>query len=182
MEVIKTLDAKRVLEVLSAGGVMIYPTDTIYGLGCDATNKSAVEKIRLLKKRDVKPFSVIAPSKKWILENAECRREWLDVLPGPYTLVVNLRKICVAGNVNSGLGTLGVRIPDSGIKEIVKTFGKPVVTTSVNLSGEKFMSDIKDIPKEFYSKVNLLVYIGSKKGKPSTVYDYTKGSLEIVSR
>ena len=69
--------------------IYVYPTDTIYGIGCDATNDKLVLKIRSIKKRDEKPFSIIAPSKDWIKNNFEIiHPEYLDKLPGPYTLVM----------------------------------------------------------------------------------------------
>src|SRR3989338_11151340 len=85
--------------------VFIYPTDTIYGLGCNALNKEAVEKIRSIKQRKTNPFSVIVPSKERIDENCivnENAKDWIKRLPGPYTLILNAKKECVAKNVAPG--------------------------------------------------------------------------------
>ena len=75
--------------------VFIYPTDTIYGLGCNASNKEAVEKIRAIKERKSNPFSVVVPSKEWIDENCiinENAKDWIKRLPGPYTLILKTKK------------------------------------------------------------------------------------------
>ena len=77
---------------IKSGKIFIYPTDTIYGLGCDATNAEAVKKIREIKERTKSPFSVIAPSKKWIKENCEItKKRALWKLPGKYTIIFKLK-------------------------------------------------------------------------------------------
>ena len=83
-----------VIESILEGSVFIYPTDTIYGIGCNATNSDSVKKIRKLKGRLSNPFSVIAPSVEWIKENcvvAKDGEEWLKKLRGPYTLIFKLK-------------------------------------------------------------------------------------------
>jgi len=147
--------------------VFIYPTDTIYGIGCDASKSRLVKRIRRIKKRDKKPFSVIAPSKKWILENCKADRKLLKKLPGPYTLIFKLKKKAVAKEVNLG-DSIGVRIPKHWISKVVKKLGFPIVTTSVNITGKKPMTSLKEFEK---LKVDLILYEGVKKGKPSTVID-----------
>jgi len=146
--------------------VFIYPTDTIYGIGCDARKGKLVKRIRRIKERDKKPFSVIAPSKKWILDNCKADRKLLKKLPGPYTLIFDLKKEAVAKEVSSG--SLGVRIPRHWISSIVKKLGFPIVTTSVNITGKKPMNNLEDFKK---LKVDFILYEGVKKGKPSTVID-----------
>ncbi len=121
------------------GKIFIYPTDTIYGLGCNALVDNTVVRIRELKRREKKPFSVIVPSKEWIHENCMINgqgEELLAMLPGAYTLIVRLRKMdCVSSTVALGRDTLGVRIPDHWISSVIKELGVPFVTTSVNISG-----------------------------------------------
>lgn len=87
------LERVKFFRLIRQGAVFIHPTDTIYGIGCDATNGQAVQRIRDIKQRAAMPFSVIAPSKKWIYDNCEVSLEgekWLDRLPCPYTLVFGL--------------------------------------------------------------------------------------------
>ena len=156
--------------------IFIYPTDTIYGIGCDATNKEAVEKIRAAKQRKENSFSVIAPSKEWIDENFvvnENAKDWVKRLPGPYTLVLKIKNQCVAENVAPGLDTLGIRIPDHWFSNFVAEIDIPVVTTSVNKSGSDPMTSLDDLDAEIKSKVDFIVYEGEKKGKPSRIIDLT---------
>lgn len=172
----------KLIEQIKRGAVFIYPTDTIYGIGCDATNDSSVRKIRELKERDTKPFSVIAPSIDWIKENCglnDKAKAWLLKLPGPYTLILNLKNPnAVCAQTNMGLKTLGVRIPDHWISSVVADVGKPVITTSVNLAGKPPATRREQI-EQF--AVDFIIFEGDKQGKPSTVIDLTKGE-EVIRR
>jgi len=164
--------------------VFIYPTDTIYGIGCNAANKEAVEKIRNIKQRKDSPFSVIVPSKEWIEENCivnKNAREWVKRLPGPYTLVLKTKKECVAENVAPGLNTIGIRIPDHWFSNFVNEIDIPVVSTSVNKSNQDFMTSLDDLDNDIKSKVDFIVYEGVKKGKPSRIIDLTD-DVKVVER
>lgn len=170
-------------KALNSNKVVIYPTDTIYGIGCNATNSKSVKKVRLIKKRDSKPFSIIAPSKEWILKNCEVKKEWLKVLPGPYTLILNLKNnSCISKSVNDSKKTLGVRIPDHWIKDIVKSLNFPIVSTSANTSGKKPMTSLKDLEPNILSKVDFIFFEGEKSGSPSTIIDYTSGEKKVIKR
>tara|TARA_Y100000310_G_C20348466_1_gene653158 strand:- start:172 stop:693 length:522 start_codon:yes stop_codon:yes gene_type:complete len=149
-------------EEILQGKVFVYPTDTIYGIGCDATNFEAVEKIRELKKREDNPFSVMVPSKEWVRLN--CVAKFLDKLPGPYTLILEKRKDCVAENVSFS-NTLGVRIPSNWFAKIVEKLNIPIVSTSVNLTGEEPMKDLEDLKLE----VDFVIYDGKLEGKASEI-------------
>ena len=150
---------EKILIKIKEGAVFIYPTDTIYGIGCDATNFNAVKRIREIKDRYEKPFSVIAPSKEWIVKNCESKN--LDKLLGPYTLILKLKnKECVASNVC--LDTIGVRIPNHWFNLDI-----PIITTSVNKAGEKNMTCLKDLDKGV--EVDFIIYEGEKKGKSSEI-------------
>lgn len=164
--------------------VFVYPTDTIYGIGCNALNKEAVERIRRIKQRGSNPFSVIAPSKEWIDENCEVNedaKEWVKRLPGPYTLILKTRKECVAENVAPGLNTLGVRIPDHWFSDFVKEANVPIVSTSVNKSRTDFMTSLDDLDEEIKSKVDFIVYEGHITRKPSKIIDLTDDG-KVVER
>jgi len=165
-----------VIEEILAGKIFIYPTDTIYGLGCDATNESAVSIIRGIKQRKEKPLSIIAPSKKWILENCELADlKALEKLPGPYTIILNLKnEEAVAPNVNPDNKTIGVRIPANWFTKIVEKAGVPFVTTSVNISGEKNMEKIEDISPSITEKIDYIIYEGEIKGSSSKKIGLTK--------
>ena len=127
------LKRQEILQHILEGSLFVYPTDTIYGMGCDATNAEAVKRVRQAKPRLSSAYSVIAPSIEWIKENCEISKEaekWLKELPGPITLILNLKnKDCIAKEVNSGKDTLGVRIPNHWISDVV--FGWFVITSAM---------------------------------------------------
>lgn len=154
---------------IKSGRVFIYPTDTVYGLGCDATNSDSVNKIKEMKGRDAdKPLSIIAPSIDWIKENCEINYDLEKYLPGPYTLILKKKDPSFLINVASG-DTLGVRIPDSEFCDRVREVGVPFVTTSVNLSGESPAVSVEEISLEIIEGVDEIVDSGKLNGNPSTL-------------
>ncbi len=172
----QSLDRKEeIISAIKSGMIFIYPTDTIYGMGCDATNSDAVKKLREIKNRESKPFSVIAPNKEWIIKNyALPKSDCLDILPGPFTLIFNKGELSeVAPNVFFG-ALPGVRMPNNWFTEIIKEVGIPFVTTSVNITGQKNMETLEDVPKDFLENVDYVIYEGPNHGKQSTRIDLTK--------
>lgn len=172
------------IERIRKGDVIIYPTDTIYGVGCNALNEGSVRRIRELKRREEKPFSVIVPDKGWIRKNCRLREHenFLKMLPGPYTFVFELKDYGVVDyEVNRGSGTLGIRIPDHWISRAVSEAGVPFVTTSVNISQEQELRDIRTLEKGFVGGVDYVVNAGILAGKGSTVYDLS-GKKVIILR
>jgi L-threonylcarbamoyladenylate synthase len=164
--------------------IFIYPTDTIYGIGCDATNKELVARVRDIKQRPDTPFSVIVPSKKWIFDNCVINAEaktWIEKLPGHYTLILKPKGNVVAGNVAS-TDSLGIRIPDNWFSKIVAKLGKPIITTSVNLSGNNFMTSLEDLDCQIKSKIDFIIYEGKKEGRPSTIVDLTEDKIKLIKR
>jgi len=182
-EFLEKINEKGFIEKLSKS-IFIYPTDTIYGIGCNALNEKAVQRIRDIKLRESKPFSVIAPSKQWIHDNCIINsqiKEQLKKLPGSYTLIMKLKnKKVVAHSVNMNLDTLGIRIPDHWLRDVVAKLKFPVVTTSVNLSNQQHMISLKNLNLDIKQKVDFIVYEGQKNGKPSTVINCT--TLEIIRK
>ena len=180
------LGKARYFRLVSQGAVFIHPTDTIYGIGCDATNEAAVLRIRAAKQRTGMAFSVIAPSKRWIFENCDVAIEgekWLDRLPGPYTLIFRLKKVsAVAAAVNLKGATLGVRIPRHWVSEVVAELGFPVVSTSSNITGEPYMTTLDDLDERVSQKVDFIIYEGEKRGRPSTVVKLFEKEVEVVER
>lgn len=173
-----------ILEVIKNGTVFIHPTDTIYGIGCNALDEECVDKIREIKGRPEAPFSVIVPSKDWIRKNCVVNKEaekWLEKLPGPYTLILKARDN-IAKNVAPGLDTLGVRIPDHWFSKIVEELNIPVVTTSANRVGEDFMTSLENIDDDIKMGVEFIVYEGEKHGRPSKIVDLTKEEIKVKER
>ena len=176
------LEKSSIIDAILRGAVFIHPTDTIYGIGCNAQLSSAVKKVRKLKARATNPFSVIAPSLEWIHENCivtEDAEEWLEKLPGPYTLILKLKNNCVAKSVNSGLSTLGVRIPNHWIRKLATEAEVPVVTTSVNRANEEYMTSLEDLDSSIKGGIDFMIYEGRKEGKPSRIIDLTKDARVI---
>ncbi|MBN1543936.1 threonylcarbamoyl-AMP synthase [Candidatus Woesearchaeota archaeon] len=174
------------VENISFGAVFIYPTDTLYGIGCDARNNSLVQRVRRIKNSYGFPLSVIVPSKDWIRENLKVEKrheEWLAKLPGPYTLIFEKKiKDCVADDVNPVSNTLGVRIPKNWFADVVKKVGFPIITTSLNVHGQKPHSSIADIPDNLKMMVDFAIGDGEIVGKASTLVDLTKTPPKIVER
>jgi L-threonylcarbamoyladenylate synthase len=166
---IDKIKEEEILKEIKKGKIFIYPTDTIYGIGCDATNLKSVERIKRIKKRDKdKPLSVIASSLEWIKENLVFDSKLTKYLPGPYTLILKKKNKNFLKHVSS-TGFLGVRIPDNKITRIIQASGVPFITTSVNLSGEKPVESISEIKQEIMDKVDLIINTGKLSGRPSTL-------------
>ncbi|MEK6936101.1 MAG: L-threonylcarbamoyladenylate synthase [Nanoarchaeota archaeon] len=158
------------IEDIKNGAIFIYPTDTIYGLGSDATNKDSVKLIKDLKYRDKdKPLSVIAPSINWIKKNCIVTDDIIKkYLPGPYTLILKKKNPNFLKHVASG-DTLGIRIPDSEFTKLVEKAGIPFITTSVNFVGEPFAIQVSDIDKKILDAVDIIIGVGKLDGRPSTL-------------
>lgn len=158
-----------IVDQIIKGKIFIYPTDTIYGLGCNALNKRSVNKIKKLKQRDKnKPLSIIAPSKKWIKENCITNINLDKYLPGPYTLILKKKNPDFLSHISKS-ETIGIRIPKSEFTKHIKKANTPFITTSVNLSGEPPITSISEIPNKIKKNVDHIVDIGILSGNPSTL-------------
>ncbi|PWB84997.1 threonylcarbamoyl-AMP synthase [Methanobrevibacter woesei] len=174
------------IRVMAHGGIVLYPTDTVYGLGVNIFNKKAVRRIYDIKKRSLmKPLSIIVSSKDAISHVANLRtRDKIYVdkfLPGPYTLILNKTKI-VPRVVTSGLKHVGVRIPDNEIAcRISDLF--PVTTTSANLSDHEVCETPDEILDQLNHDVDLVIDVGKlKRNKPSTIINLTSEKPIILER
>ena len=174
------------MDKVDQGGIFIHPTDTIYGIGCDATNSEAVKKIREMKVCYDRPFSVMVPNKTWIRKNCIVEEqviEWITKLPGSYTLILKLKnKNAIAKEVNNGMDTIGVRIIDHWFQKACETLGKPIVTTSANLVGNEFMISLENLDPKIKGKTDFIIYEGEKQGKPSTIVNLTKSQRILKER
>ncbi len=175
--------------------VFIYPTDSIYGIGCDATNEKLVEKVRDLKNSTLQPFSIIVPSKEWVYQNCEVpdfAKEWVEKLGGfakvegqevRFTLILKLKEgSTIAPNVVQGLKSIGVRIPNHWISDVVKEMDFPIVTTSANPTGGDFMTSIENLHPRIEEGVDLCINVGELKGHPSTLVYLDKGEVSFKKR
>jgi len=167
--------------------VFVYPTDTIYGIGCNATDEKLVAKIRQIKKTD-HPFSIIVPSKEWIYQNCEVTaeaEEWVRKLPGPYTLILKLKNPkALAKNVyhTNSMNTVGVRMPNHWFLAVVYQLKYPIITTSANVSGRDFMTTLDDLDSKIRTNVDYVFYDGEKKGRPSTMINLVGPEVSVHRR
>lgn len=160
---------KEIISKVKQGKIFIYPTDTIYGIGCDATNKAAVDKIKQIKARDKdKPLSIIAPNLDWIKENLIVDTNLKKYLPGHYTLILKKKDSKFLEHVSS-TDSLGIRIPDCETCKQIQKAGVPFITTSVNLAGEPFATQISEIPEQIRNQVDQVIDMGKLSGTPSTL-------------
>lgn len=185
----KQIIAKAV-EILKKGGLLIYPTETCYGIGADATNQQAIDKLFKYKaRREGKPLSIAVTGKQMASQYVEindiAENLYDNYLPGPIT-VVSKSLGNVAEGVASEFGTLGIRVPDYPlILKIVEAFGKPVTSTSANASYQKKPYQLSDIFDNLSQKQAELVDGAIDAGKlpenePSTVVDTTLNNLNVM--
>lgn len=136
----------QLVDTLKGGGIIAYPTDTTYGIGCSIFNKKGIERIYLLKQREKKkPFSFICSDLSEVARYAKVSNYAFKILkrhlPGPYTFVIDATSI-VPDLLVTKQKTVGIRIPDNRIcLALVKELGHPIITTSANLSGEEPIGD-----------------------------------------
>ncbi len=156
---------RKAVKVLKKGGLIVYPTDTVYGIGADATNKKAVSRVFKIKRRS-KPISVLVWNKTMLKKYSYPSKLSLKKLPGKYTFVLKPKKKLPVSKSN-----IGFRIPKHWCTEISKQFGKPITTTSANLTGKKTPSSIEKIKGTFGKDISLYIDSGSLSKKPSRVID-----------
>ncbi|MFH1376757.1 MAG: L-threonylcarbamoyladenylate synthase [Candidatus Woesearchaeota archaeon] len=179
----KDINKNDIIKRIKAGEIFIYPTDTIYGIGCNALKPASVQLIKDIKKREDRPFSIIAPSKEWINKNLKVpNKSYIQKLPGPYTYILEIKKRATARNVNPGYKTLGVRIPNHPFTNLVKSANVPFITTSVNLSEQKPIRSIKEIPRSIKKKVDIIIDNGYLPNYPSTIIDLTHTPPKLITR
>ncbi len=178
----------KIVKVLQKGGLIIYPTDTVYGLGCDITNTKAMEKVAQLKglKLDKANFSFIC----YDLSNLSDYVKQIDTpvykilkkaLPGPYTFILpsstNLPKAF------KNKKTVGIRIPDNNIiRELVKKLGNPIVSTSIYDEDDllEYTTDPELIFEKWENKVDIVIDGGYGSNIPSTIVDLSEGEMIIL--
>ncbi|MBN1325995.1 threonylcarbamoyl-AMP synthase [Candidatus Falkowbacteria bacterium] len=177
---------ERVVEILKSDGIFVYPTDTIYGLGCDIFNKEAVEKIYQLKGRDRrKPLSIICSdikeAAKYAIIQDYAYRLMKKVLPGPYTFVLKARSEIPKTFLPKNR-TVGIRIPNNQIcLEAAKKLGNPIITTSLNISGQEVMASPSQLSKELTNKIDVIIDAGVLPRQPSSIIDLS-GDKPIILR
>lgn len=189
-EKLNAVEVQRVVDVLKGGGVIIYPTDTVYGIGCDITKKRAVERVARIK--GVKPekakFAMIFYDLSHISQytkplDSSVFRLIKKVLPGAYTLILEANSNVPKIFNQSAKKEVGIRVPDHPIpREIVRVLGNPIVTTSVLDDDEivEYTTDPDDVYEKFKNLVDLVIDGGFGNNIPSTILDLTGDGIEVI--
>jgi L-threonylcarbamoyladenylate synthase len=183
-------DIKNAIETLKKGGIILYPTDTVWGIGCDATREDSVERIFEIKNRaDRKAMLILLESEykltHYVAEVPEIAWELIEVADRPMTLIYPGAKN-LARNLIAEDGSIGIRIShDPFCSELIRKFGKPIVSTSANISGEETPVLFSDISKNLINSVNYVVkwrQDDQKKNPPSSIIKLGEGGIFKIIR
>ena len=184
---LKTIE--KCIEVLRGGGIILYPTDTVWGIGCDATNEEAVQKVYQLKQSEDK-HSMLC-----LCRDADMVVRYVNRAPGIAFEVMELSDkpltailpgaVGVAKSLIPEAGTLGVRVPQHEFcQALLRKFGKPIVSTSANISGEPTAKRLKEVAQEIIDGVDYVVnprFEGKPTLKPSSIIAFGEGGeIEII--
>lgn len=175
----------KAVDVLRSGGVIIYPTDTVYGIGCDIFNKAALEKIFSIKNdNNSKLFSFICSDLKDIAKYAKVSdyayRTMKHLLPGPYTFILPAAKL-VPKKLWSKRKTVGIRVPNHTVAlRLVQELGHPIISTSTTNRKGDILLDPFEIKNIFNSQIDLMLASGNLFGDPSSVIDLSLDGPEVI--
>lgn len=175
----------KAVEVLKDGGVIIYPTDTVYGLGCDIFNRDAVERIYMIKNEtDTKLFSFLCSDLKDISKYAKVSdyayKSMKKLIPGPYTFVLPAAKE-VPKILWTKRKTVGIRVPDNEIaRTLASEMGNPIISTSATTRKGEQLFDPSEIRIVFNNSVDLMLSMGGLSGIPSSIIDFSGNQAEII--
>jgi len=179
---------RRVVEDLKKGGIIAYPTDTYYGIGCDIMNKKAIEKIYQIKQRNKnKPFSFICSGLKNISHYAKVSnyayKNMKRLLPGPYTFILEGSKL-VPKIMLTKRKTAGIRVPDNAIcLSIVEELGNPIITTSATMPDGSIIHDPSLIHDFFQSRIDFVIDGGTPiTGQPSSIISLINDLPEVIRK
>jgi L-threonylcarbamoyladenylate synthase len=174
-------ELKDIAKRVCSGQVFIYPTDTVYGIGCNAMDEKSVKRVFEVKKKEKnKPLSVAFADFPMLVDYVDMEGKFAELrekLPGPYTFIIKNRGIPKI--VTGGRDTVGCRIPDyPKLLELIKRAGVPIVTSSANLSGDNAACEINELPCEVIDKVDFILDAGKKgSGKASKVINLSDGKI-----
>ena len=176
---------RKVADVLRQGGIIAYPTDTFYGIGCDIMNKKAIEKIYQIKQRNKnKPFSFICSGLTNISRYAKVSnyayRTMKRLLPGPYTFILEGSKM-VPKMMLTKRKTAGIRVPDNRICiELIGQLGNPIISTSATLPNNEILHDPSLIHEHLNSRLDVVIDGGPVPGSPSSVISLINDEPEVL--
>jgi L-threonylcarbamoyladenylate synthase len=184
-------EIKNALEVLRKGGTILYPTDTVWGIGCDARNKDAVAKVFKIKQRaEYKSMVTLVCDhtmlNRYVKEVPEVAWDLLEAADTPLTIIYPDARM-LAENVIAADGSVGIRlVKDEFCKNLIHKFGKPIVSTSANISGEAAPSSFSEIKLDILNKVDYIVNWRQKENnsvQPSTIIKVAmNGEFKIIRK
>lgn len=183
-------EVAEVVRVLREGGLILYPTDTVWGIGCDATNPDAVAKIYALKRSENKKSMLVLCASpdmvvRYVNKAPGIAFETMELATSPLTLILP-GAVGLADNLIPDERTLGVRIPDHEFcQRMLKAFGKPVVSTSANISGEDTPAKLQEVSREIVDGVDYVVnprFEGKPTRKASAIISFGEGGEVKVIR
>jgi tRNA threonylcarbamoyl adenosine modification protein (Sua5/YciO/YrdC/YwlC family) len=178
---------RKVVDTLRQGGIVVYPTDTYYGIGCDLMNPKAIEKIYQIKRRDKnKPFSFICSDLTNISHYAKVSnyayRTMKRLLPGPYTFILEGSRL-VPKIMLTKRKTAGIRVPDNAIcLALVRELGNPIITTSATLPEGESFHDASLIHDHFGRQVDAVIDGSRVSGEPSSIISLIDDTPQIIRR
>jgi len=176
---------QRAVEVLSKGGVIAYPTDTYYGLGCDLGSKKGIERLYQLKGRDKKkPLSFLCPDLSDVAKYGHVSnfayRTMKSLTPGAFTFILEATRL-VPDAMMSRQKQVGIRVPDSAIaRELAAALGRPIITTSATDPEGEPLTDARDIKEALGHGLDLILDGGVRLMEPSTVVSLIGDTLEVL--
>jgi tRNA threonylcarbamoyl adenosine modification protein (Sua5/YciO/YrdC/YwlC family) len=176
---------KKAADILRDGGIIIYPTDTVYGLGCDLSNKKGIEKIYELKRRNRKqPLSFVCSDLKHISEYAKVTdyayKTMKRLLPGAYTFILEASRL-VPKIILPKRSTTGIRVPDNQIcLSLIRELGQPIISTSVKTEQGETLGNPSVIKEYFSRTVDLIIDGGIIMPQPSSVISLVDDNIEII--
>lgn len=183
-----SVDVEQCLEVLQAGGIILYPTDTVWGIGCDATNEAAVQKVIQLKQRpDSKSFVVLVASERDVLQHVAAPDlevfNYLANVAKPTTVIYE-NALGLAPNVTAADGSVAIRIcGDEFCRHLIKRLRKPLLSTSANVSGEPSPGIFAQVTPVIKSGVDYIVQYRQYDvvpAQPSAIVAWKNGNLKII--
>ncbi len=175
----------KAVEILKSGGIIIYPTDTVYGIGCDIFNKAALDRIFSIKNDcNTKLFSFVCANLKDISTYAKVSdyayRMMKHLLPGPYTFILPAAK-AVPKKLWSKRKTVGIRVPNNLVTlKLVEELGNPIISTSTTNRKGEILVDPFEIKNIFNAQVDLMLSSGNLAGNPSSVVDLSMDEPEVI--
>jgi tRNA threonylcarbamoyl adenosine modification protein (Sua5/YciO/YrdC/YwlC family) len=178
---------QKAVDILNKGGIVVYPTDTNYGIGCDILNKKAIERIYQLKHRHKsKPFSFICSGLKNISDYAKVSnyayKTMKRLLPGPYTFILEGSKL-VPKIMLTKRKTAGIRVPDNKIcLALVEELKNPIITTSATMPDGSILNDASIIHDVFRNRIDLVIDGELVPGKPSSVISLIRDIPEVIRK